>query len=194
MKKIKLTNNAPVILYFSLISLVVLILHYVTGGKSTSLLFSSYHSSLASPLTFVRFFTHVLGHSGWQHYIGNISMLLLLGPMLEEKYGSRKILIIMLITAFTAGVANYLLFPRVGILGASGIVFAFIMLTSFTSFHEGEIPITVILVAVIFIGQEIWSGITVSDNVSNFSHILGGAVGSVVGYNLNVKKKEPKEA
>ena len=193
MKKIKLTNNAPVILYFSLLSLVVLILHYVTGGKSTSLLFSSYHSSLASPLTYVRFFTHALGHAGWQHYIGNISMILLLGPMLEEKYGSKKILLIMLITAFTAGVANYFLFPRIGILGASGIVFAFIMLTSFTSFHEGEIPITVILVAVIFIGQEIWSGLTVADNVSNFSHILGGAVGSVVGYRLNVKKKERKE-
>ena len=85
MKKIKITNNAPVILYFSLISLVVLILHYVTGRKSTELLFSSYHSSLASPLTYVRFFTHALGHSGWQHYIGNISMLLLLGKMLVDK-------------------------------------------------------------------------------------------------------------
>ena len=189
MKKIKITNNAPVILAFSLASLAALILHYLTGGKSTNLLFMSYHSSLASPLTYVRFFTHALGHAGWQHFLGNISMILLLGPMLEEKYGSKKILAIMLITAFTAGVANYILFPRVGIMGASGIVFAFIMLTSYTSFREGEIPITVILVALIFIGQEIWSGITVSDNVSNFSHILGGITGSVIGYRLNVKKK-----
>ncbi|MBR4473807.1 MAG: rhomboid family intramembrane serine protease [Oscillospiraceae bacterium] len=189
MKKIKITNNAPIILAFSLASLAALILHYLTGGKSTNLLFMSYHSSLASPLTYVRFFTHALGHAGWQHFLGNISMILLLGPMLEEKYGSKKILAIMLITAFTAGVANYILFPRVGIMGASGIVFAFIMLTSYTSFREGEIPITVILVALIFIGQEIWSGITVSDNVSNFSHILGGITGSVIGYRLNVKKK-----
>ena len=189
MKKIKITNNAPVILAFSLASLAALILHYLTGGKSTSMLFMSYHSSLASPLTYVRFFTHALGHAGWQHFLGNISMILLLGPMLEEKYGSKKILAIMLITAFTAGVANYILFPRVGIMGASGIVFAFIMLTSYTSFREGEIPITVILVAIIFIGQEVWSGITVSDNVSNFSHILGGITGSVIGYRLNVKKK-----
>ena len=141
MKKIKLTNNAPVILYFSLLSLVVLMVHVATGGKSTSLLFSSYHSSLASPLTYVRFFTHALGHASWQHFIGNISMILLLGPMLEEKYGSKKILIIMLITAFTAGVANYILFPRVSILGASGIVFAFIMLTSFTIPTQGLNPI-----------------------------------------------------
>ena len=34
--------------------------------------------------------------------------------------------------------------------------------------------------------------ITVSDNVSNFSHILGGAVGSVIGYRLNVKKSSQK--
>ena len=95
---------------------------------------------------------------------------------------------ILLITAFTSGVANYFLFPKIAILGASGIVFAFIMLTSFTSFHEGEIPITVILVALIFVGREVLSGITVSDNVSNFSHILGGAVGSVIGYRFNKVK------
>lgn len=189
MKKIRITNNAPAILYFALLSLVVLALHYLTGGRTTSILFASYHSSLLSPLTWLRFFTHALGHANWQHYIGNISLLLLLGPMLEEKYGSQKILEIMLITAFTAGVANYVLFPHVGILGASGIVFAFIMLTSYTSFREGEIPVTVILVAVIYIGQEVFSGLTQADNISNLSHILGGAVGSVIGYKLNVRRR-----
>ena len=72
MKKLKITFNAPVTLGFALVSLVVLGLNILTRGRSNSLLFSTYHSSLLSPLTYLRFVTHVLGHSGWQHYAGNM--------------------------------------------------------------------------------------------------------------------------
>ena len=149
----------------------------------------TYHSSLASPLTYVRFFTHILGHSGWEHFISNASYLLLLGPMLEEKHKSSRILEVILATALITGLVNYVLFPGVALCGASGVVFAFILLTSFTGFREGEIPITFILVAVIFIGQQVFEGLTLKDNVSNLSHIIGGVVGSILGYNLNRKSK-----
>ena len=68
-----------------------------------------------------------------------------------------------------------------------GIVFAFILLTSFTGFKNGEIPMTFILVTIIFIGQQIFDGLTVKDNISNISHIVGGMVGAFAGYNLNKK-------
>ena len=61
------------------------------------------------------------------------------------------------------------------------------MYSSFTSFKSGEIPVTFILVAVIFIGQQVVEGVFVRDNISNTSHILGGIVGSAIGYNLNKK-------
>ena len=189
MKKLKITFNAPVILSFAALSLAAMILNLFMGGASNRLLFMTYRSSLLSPLTWVRFFTHALGHSGWQHYIGNMSYLLLLGPMLEEKYGHKKILGVMAVTAAITGIANYILFPHVALCGASGIVFAFILLTSFTSFREGEIPVTVLLVAVIFIGQQICDGLFVRDNISNFSHIVGGLVGAVTGYLLNRTKR-----
>ena len=143
--------------------------------------------SLKSPLTYLRFFTHVLGHAGWDHYIGNMAYILLLGPILEEKYGPKKIIEVIVITALITGVINYLFFWNVALCGASGVVFAFILLTSFTSFKDGELPITFILVAVIFIGQQIYEGIFLQDNVSNLSHILGGIIGATVGYNLNKK-------
>jgi GlpG protein len=53
--------------------------------------------------------------------------------------------------------------------------------------REGEIPLTFILVACIFIGQQVYEGIVVSDNISNTAHIIGGLVGSVAGYFLNRK-------
>lgn len=185
MKKFKLTFNSPVVLGFIFVSLAVLILGFVTLGKSNELLFMTYHSSLLNPLTYVRLFTHVLGHSGWEHYIGNASYILLLGPMLEEKYGSKLILEVIAVTAFVTGVVNYLLFWDVALCGASGVVFAFILLTSFTSFRNGEIPLTFILVAVVFLGQQVYEGVFLKDNISNLSHVVGGIIGSVVGYRLN---------
>ncbi len=184
-KKKRITFNSPVVLSFVFISFGVMVLNYLTAGASNQMLFVTYHSPLSSPLTYVRFFTHVLGHAGWSHYIGNMMYLLLLGPMLEEKYGSRAIIEVILVTGLVTGLVTWFFFPGIALCGASGVVFAFIMMTSFTSFRKGEIPLTVILVAVIFIGQQVYEGMFVQDNISNMGHILGGIVGAVAGYTLN---------
>ena len=186
-KRIRITVNAPAVLGFVGICFLVLLLNMLTAGRSGRLLFMTYHSSLLSPLTWIRAFTHVLGHSGWAHLIGNMSYLLLLGPMLEEKYGSRTLIWAIAITALATSLVNYIFFPNVALCGASGVVFAFILLSSFTGFKEGEIPLTFILVAVFFIGQQVVEGLTVSDNISNTAHIVGGIVGGILGYMLNVK-------
>ena len=187
--RFKISYNSPVVLTFVLLCLLVLLMSIGTHRRSTTLLFMTYPSSLFSPLTYLRFFTHVLGHSGWEHLIGNASYLLLLGPMLEEKYGSKTIVEIILMTALVTGIVNYIFFPSVALCGASGVVFSFILLSSFTGFREGEIPLTFILVAVIYIGQQIFQGITVNDNISNMAHIVGGIVGAVIGYGLNKRPR-----
>ena len=184
----KIKFNSPLILTFALLSLAAMVLNIVTAGASNQAYFITYHSSLANPLTYLRFFTHVLGHSDWAHYIGNMSYILLLGPMLEEKYGAKKLLLVILSTALATALVNYFFFPTVGICGASGVVFAFILLISFTNFHDGEIPITFILVAVIYIGQQVYQGLFVKDNISNMAHIVGGIVGAIFGYILGRKK------
>ena len=108
--------------------------------------------------------------------------------MLEEKYGSSEIIWIIVSTAVVTGLVNCLLFPGIALCGASGVVFAFILLTSFTGFRQGELPVSVILVAMIYIGQQVYEGLFVQDNISNLSHIIGGLVGAVIGYRLNKKK------
>lgn len=187
--KIKLTFNAPATIIFSLICLVVIGISYMTKGKSNELLFMTYHSSLKSPLTYLRFFTHILGHANWTHFIGNISYILLLGPLLEEKYGSKVIIELALITAFITGIINYIFFPNIALYGASGVVFAYILLASFASIKSGEIPVTFILVAGVYIGQQIYQAIAVEDNVSQMAHIVGGVVGAACGFFLNNSKK-----
>ena len=184
-KRWKISFNSPVILGFVGICFVVMLINMATGGKSNDLLFVTYHSSLKDPLTYVRFFTYVFGHEGWTHFIGNMGYILLLGPLLEEKYGSVRIIQIIGITALVTSLINYFFFWHVALCGASGICFAFILLSSFTSLNEREIPLTFLLVAAIYLGQQIYDGFTAHDNVSNLGHIIGGVIGAVVGFVLN---------
>ena len=156
--------NSPVILTFFLLSLGVLFLGQYTGGWTTTHLFSVYRSSLKDPLFYIRLFGHVLGHGSWDHFLNN--MLLLKG---------------ILLTALISGILQCALFPRTALLGASGIVFMLIMLASLSGF-SGGIPVTMLLVAALYLGQQIYDIIFVRDNVANFMHIVGGVCGTVFGY------------
>ena len=191
MKKLRITFNSPLVLSFALACAAATLIGVLTGESGTVLLFSTRAASWADPLTYLRLFTHVLGHAGFAHLVGNMAYILLLGPALEEKYGRKELLTVILITAAVTGLVHNLLFPHVYLLGASGVVFAFILLTSFTEFREGEIPLTFILVAVIYLGQQVWEAVAVRDSVSTLSHIIGGLVGSGAGYLLNGKGKKP---
>ena len=187
-KKLQLSFNSPVILGFTLLCFLVMIADLITSGISTRLCFSVYRSSPLNPLTYIRFFGHVLGHADWQHFMGNIMLILVVGPLLEEKYGSANMLFVILATALVTGLFHFLLFPYSMLLGASGVVFALILLSSFASFEDGKIPVTFILVAIIYGGQQIYSGIFIRDNISNLTHILGAIVGAGLGFVMNKNK------
>ena len=190
MKHLRITFNAPVTLCIVGISFLATLLSYLTDGSIGQEYFMTYRAPIASPGTWVRSFTHIFGHADWSHLIGNMSYLLLLGPLLEEKYSSRALALVVAITALVTSVLNAILFSNVALCGASGVVFAFIILSSFTRFREGEIPLTFILVAVFFIGQQIFEGLVIQDNISNLSHIVGGIIGGLCGYALNKSKEE----
>ncbi len=176
----KIHYNAPVTLTFTLLSFAVLILGMLTNNQSTRLLFSVGRGNPADILFYFRLVGHVLGHAGWDHYFGNFLLILLLGPLLEDKYGSRNMLFMILGTALITGIVHVVLFST-SVLGASGIVFMLIMLSAFVNIREGRIPLTVILVAAIYLGREIYGGVFTNDNISQFSHIAGGICGCIYG-------------
>ena len=134
-KKFRISFNAPAVLVFAGICVIAQLLNKLTNGASNSAVFSVYRSSLANPLTYLRCVCHVFGHAGWDHLIGNMMYLLILGPMIEEKY---------------------------------------------------------ILVALLYIGQQIYQGLFRKDNISQMAHIVGGIVGSVLGFALNRMKNKSR--
>lgn len=187
-RKFKISFNSPIILSFTILCAITLLLNWITKGYTNNHIFSVYRSSWANPLTYVRMLGHIVGHADLNHFVGNIMLILVVGPMLEEKYGSSNILFVILSTALATGIAHVLLVPGYKLLGASGVVFAFIMLSSFTCIKDREIPLTFILVAVLYIGEQVYEGLFVQSNISNLSHILGGLVGSGLGYVMHKNK------
>lgn len=186
--RLRISFNSPVVLGFTFICFGALILNLITSGASNEYLFSVYRSSLLNPLTYFRFVGHIFGHAGWEHFMGNIMLILVVGPLLEEKYGSSNMIFVMLSTALITGLVNFIFFPHIQLLGASGVVFALILLSSFVSIKEGSIPLTFILVALVYIGQQVFDGLFVRDNISNLTHIIGGFVGAGIGFALNRRK------
>lgn len=108
---------------------------------------------------------------------------------MEEKYGSRNLLMTILVTALVTGLVQFIFFPGTALLGASGVVFMMIVLNSFTEMRRGGIPLTMLLVVALYLGNEVVDGLSESDNISQMTHIDGGLCGVVFGFSLARAKK-----
>lgn len=172
--------NSPVILTFALICSIVFVVDQLLAGTIMNYFAVGTSVDWTNPLSIVSLFSHVIGHGSMEHLLGNMTFILLLGPIVEEKYGSRYTLFMIVLTAFITGLLNITFF-NTGLLGASGIVFMLILLVSFTNVKGGQIPLTFILVGLLFIGKEVFHSLQ-SDQVSQFAHIIGGICGSFFGF------------
>ena len=183
MRRIRLHYNAPVVLTFALLALALLVIDHWFGGVLTQRFFvTAPPFSLLDPLDYFRLVSHTLGHAGLGHLFSNLTMILLLGPILEERYGSANMLKMILLTGLLVGVLNTLV-SQSGLLGASSIVFMFITLISIVDLRRGSIPVSFILVAVVFIGNEIVNAFG-PDNISQAGHIAGAVLGALFGFAL----------
>ena len=103
-------------------------------------------SGVSLPLTAFRLFSHILGHVSWQHFGGNAVNLLLVGPSCERDFGVVTLAKTVASVALASSVAHLLLAPANSILlGSSGVVFAFILLSTLSEAKTGKIPLTFIL-------------------------------------------------
>lgn len=177
----KIKYNSPVILTYTIISIGVLVLASVLGQGFVYVFFSSpVYFEPFNPLFFIRLFSYVAGHAGWEHLSVNIMMILLIGPLLEEKYSSGRLMEMMFVTSGVTSILNIYFFSS-SIMGGSGIVFMLILLGSFSNIKAGEIPLTFIIIACLFLGSEIAASLK-PDRISQFSHLAGGLLGAGYGF------------
>lgn len=190
-KNLRITYNAPVTLTFALISALILLIDTLFLNNNlipaifTAPSNSTFHFN--QPLDYFRLILHIFGHSDWNHLISNMAFILLLGPMLEERYGSGILSLMMIVTSLVTGVLNacFSTFPMVG---SSDIAFMMILLASFTSLSKNEIPLSFILILVLYIGREIVTH-QQKDNIAIIAHIAGGLCGSLFAFLATPKQK-----
>ena len=179
---IKFDYNSPVIISYLILSLIACFLNFISHGKSNKLLFTSYRSSPFNPLTYIRLFTHSIGHIDLSHLIHNFLFILLIGPMIEEKYGSINLIVMLLITSLVIGLFNTI-FSNYSITGASGNVYMLIVLSSFSNITEGKIPITLVLILIFYVLSEFKDRL-IEGNKKTYhtGHLLGALCGIGFGF------------
>lgn len=175
----RITFNAPFTLWFSIIAIISLSLQQFLGF-STSLTVLDGHFNYTDWTDYISLFGYVFGHANWGHYFGNFSIILLVGPILEKALGSKTLAIYTLITTIVTAIFH-ILFWNHGLIGASGVAFMMIVLVSLINRKGSEIPLTFILIFILFVGKEFIAAFQ-DDQVSQFAHIAGGAMGVVLGY------------
>jgi membrane associated rhomboid family serine protease len=179
----RIKYNAPTTLTFAFFCTLVVALDQSILHGLTRAFFTVPNAAgfdLANPLNYVRLFTHIAGHADWNHLISNLAYVLLLGPMLEETYGSLTMFLMMIVTGFVTGVLNACFFPN-PLLGASGVVFMMILLASFTNHGADDVPLTFIVIVILYLGREILNAFR-GDDISQFAHLAGGLCGSLFGF------------
>jgi len=179
----KIKYNAPTILTYALICAIVMVLTTTLLPGLAETWFTVPGKGNFSPSLlrhWVSLLTHAAGHDSWSHLVGNFSVILLIGPLLEENYGSHALLVMIIITAVITGILNVLFFTS-GLMGASGVLFMMILLASFTNFRRGEIPLTFILVLILYLGNQLLQSFN-ENKISYFAHIAGGFCGSLFGF------------
>ena len=181
-RSITILYNSPVILTFALLSLLALALGKLTGGWTTQNLFCVYRSPLTDLLTYPRFFLHVRGNPDFAACCTNSVIMLAVGPMAEERFGSKRLLLAIAVTALVTGLVLWFSFPNAALMGASGVVFMLIVLASFAGVRGGTIPLTLILVLALYLGGEIVQAVTGEAGLQQLTHIAGGVVGVIFGF------------
>ncbi|MBP5678736.1 MAG: rhomboid family intramembrane serine protease [Bacilli bacterium] len=178
---IQFDYNSKVILTYLFICLGAWFLNIITRGKTNKLFFESYRSSPLNPLTYIRMFTHCIGHKDFDHFISNFLYILLVGPMIEEKYGSINLIIMFALTSLVIALYN-IIFTNNTILGASGNVYMLIVLSSFTNISEGKIPLTVLLILIFYVVGEIKRSLLEQNKkVYHDGHLIGALCGLLLG-------------
>lgn len=197
--KISILYDAPVTVTFALI---VIFVFLVDGAIFKGELSSKYllaptavngenPFSFKAPLSYVQMLFHVVASVEQTTLLSNVIIILLLGPFLEEKYGSVIIGLMMVLSALLSGVLNAS-FCLAGTSGADSIVFMFVLLNSYLSVSKKKIPLSAVIVLILFISGEFFA-----KNPNGFIGILvniaGGLCGSLLAFLTSPKARAAKK-
>lgn len=198
----KINLDSPVAIFFAAACIVIFIFDYfILKGKISQSLTSAPTASagvlpfeVSNPLSYLRIVFYAFGFSSPSSLITSLIFIMLLGPAIEEQYGSVIIGIMMGVSAIFSGVLNAC-FCTTSLRGASSIIFMLIFLNSFMSFTKKKIPLSFILVIILFIAKEFIekSGNTANGIIEILICMAGGLCGSLLAFLTSPKARAEKK-
>jgi len=126
-----------------------------------------------------RLATSMFLHADFQHLIGNMFFLYLIGKIVAHLYGNKRFIILYLLSGLAGNVASLLIYSNVNSLGASGAIMGIGGVLFFKLFFDKNKALRylgnyVVLVMVIIFN--IASGF-ISTGIDNAAHVVGFLVG-----------------
>lgn len=132
-------------------------------------------------MMYLRMVTYPFVHADINHLVSNMTLLLVLGPILEDRYGAKMLGIGMVVTALVAGLAQVIFAKGTALVGCSGIVFMMIVLASFGGAKGKGVPLTFLVVIILYLIMQINSALQ-ANNISEMTHVLGALCGAWIGF------------
>lgn len=130
-----------------------------------------------------RFLTSIFLHGDISHLLFNMLALALFGSVLERMIGSRRFLLVFLVTGLLASLISVFFYDAA--LGASGAIFgvigALIVLNPSLQVWLYFMPVPLWLAGIIWAGIDL-IGIFVPSGTANLAHLSGLAFGLVFGF------------
>lgn len=172
MDKRILCFDSPVTLTLLLVSFVVTLIQetFIPGFCSNFATHNTWDAGIV---------LHIFGHEGWQHLIGNVTMIALLGPSTEQNFGSIPLAIMTVISAAVIGIVSVI--TRIPCYGLSSIVYMWIVLNTFQMNGKKGIPVTCLIVLACYVLPEFVELFKHADNIGHQNHILGAICGLCFG-------------
>lgn len=172
---------APLTFTFAIASFLALVANALTRGQLHSL-FSAYFTAFSDPLMYARLLSKAFMHANFIHYLRNFSAILILGPIVERRFGSLRLLLMMAATSFITGIVHVSFTRDAMLMGASSITYMLIILACFVNVRERRVPIAALAVGLFYLAAEFWNALTLNDNIAHISHAIAVLCGLGFGY------------
>ena len=131
-----------------------------------------------------RLLTYAFLHAGLVHIACNMYSLYIIGPQIQQIYGTKKYLIIYIITCITSSSLSYFMSASSISVGASGGIFGLMgALLAFAIIERHKIEKKYLSSLIQIIVINLFIGLSIK-NIDNFGHVGGLVGGIVVGYSI----------
>lgn len=150
---LRFTFDSPVTIVLAVVSAVLLVLDtFVFKGimdfltcPASKAFGTASAFNFASPLDYLKIILHIFGSAGWTSFFTGVLLLLAFGPVLEERYGSVMVSLMLVTAAVVNGVLTACL-SAVPSVGLESLVFTMLFLTLINAFTKKVFPLSSVLI------------------------------------------------